>query len=396
MNQKQHEMLLDSNLSQFNHQKKHVNNKSNSSKKDSVEKNISTLNTLLSSRESPYIFTNNNDEFVNSPQSSSQQYKNTPFQNNSHSTNNLSVKSNKRKVLKSTKYEQEKPLLYSYNDYSGDTTESQAKNDHSKPVLSISNGDGNNKKTKDLDSTDSVERNYFLPMKKDLDTASLPNSTYSTPHFNNSNCNYHKNPTLPKIQPLKSNLQIKVYNFLERPTGWKCFIYHFTVFISVLLCLIFSVLSTIETYSEKANKILFFMEIILVLFFGIEYGVRLWSAGCRSKYMGWKGRMKFARKPICLIDILVIIASGFVIAVGSNGQVFATSAIRGIRFLQILRMLHVDRQAGTWRLLGSVVYVHRQVNSFHIFMEKSILNTIFECRSSKFKTKEQSSSSLQI
>ena len=58
----------------------------------------------------------------------------------------------------------------------------------------------------------------------------------------------------------------------------------------------------------------------------------------------------------------MITASGAVIAIGSNGQVFATSAIRGIRFLQILRMLHVDRQAGTWRLLGSVVYVHRQVN----------------------------------
>lgn len=49
-----------------------------------------------------------------------------------------------------------------------------------------------------------------------------------------------------------------------------------------------------------------------------------------------------------------------VLAVGSNGQVFATSAIRGIRFLQILRMLHVDRQGGTWRLLGSVVFIHRQ------------------------------------
>lgn len=34
--------------------------------------------------------------------------------------------------------------------------------------------------------------------------------------------------------------------------------------------------------------------------------------------------------------------------------------MRGIRFLQILRMLHVDRQGGTWRLLGSVVYIHRQ------------------------------------
>lgn len=37
---------------------------------------------------------------------------------------------------------------------------------------------------------------------------------------------------------------------------------------------------------------------------------------------------------------------------------------RGIRFLQILRMLHVDRQGGTWRLLGSVVFIHRQVQSF--------------------------------
>jgi len=35
--------------------------------------------------------------------------------------------------------------------------------------------------------------------------------------------------------------------------------------------------------------------------------------------------------------------------------------LRGIRFLQILRMLHVDRQGGTWRLLGSVVFIHRQV-----------------------------------
>jgi len=24
-------------------------------------------------------------------------------------------------------------------------------------------------------------------------------------------------------------IQSKIYNFLERPTGWKCFVYHFTV-----------------------------------------------------------------------------------------------------------------------------------------------------------------------
>ena len=89
---------------------------------------------------------------------------------------------------------------------------------------------------------------------------------------------------------------------------------------------------------------LFAQEICLVTFFGVEYLVRLWSAGCRSKYLGMWGRLRFIRKPICIIDLIVVSASIVVLAWGSNGQVFATSAIRGIRFLQILRMLHVDRQ----------------------------------------------------
>ncbi|XP_057692455.1 potassium voltage-gated channel subfamily KQT member 1 isoform X2 [Corythoichthys intestinalis] len=159
---------------------------------------------------------------------------------------------------------------------------------------------------------------------------------------------------------VKTSMQGDVYNFLERPAGLKCFLYHFLVFLMVLVCLIFSVLSTIEQYADIATGSLFWMEIVLVLFFGSEYVVRLWSAGCRSKYAGIRGRLRFIRKPISIIDLIVVIASIIVLAVGSNGQVFATSAIRGIRFLQILRMLHVDRQGGTWRLLGSVVFIHRQ------------------------------------
>ena len=70
--------------------------------------------------------------------------------------------------------------------------------------------------------------------------------------------------------------------------------------------------------------------------------------------------------------MIVVSASIIVLSVGSNGQVFATSAIRGIRFLQILRMLHVDRQGGTWRLLGSVVFIHRQVPKNNFQMDNSI------------------------
>lgn len=59
---------------------------------------------------------------------------------------------------------------------------------------------------------------------------------------------------------------------------------------------------------------------------------------------------------------MVLIASVSVLAAGSQGNIFATSAIRSLRFLQILRMLRMDRRAGTWKLLGSVVYAHSKVN----------------------------------
>ncbi|XP_061889099.1 potassium voltage-gated channel subfamily KQT member 1.1 isoform X2 [Entelurus aequoreus] len=157
-----------------------------------------------------------------------------------------------------------------------------------------------------------------------------------------------------------SYIQGRVYNFLERPSGWKCLFYHGTVFLIVLACLILSVLSTMAEYHTLTYRSLYWVEIFLVVFFGVEYIVRLWSAGCRSKYVGFWGRLRFARKPISLIDLIVVVASILVLAFGSKGQVFATSAMRGIRFLQIVRMLHVDRQGGTWRLLGSVVYMHRQ------------------------------------
>ncbi len=64
----------------------------------------------------------------------------------------------------------------------------------------------------------------------------------------------------------------------------------------------------------------------------------------------------------------MIVASTLMITLAADRQAFAASAIRGVRFLQILRVLHVDRHGGTWRLLGSVVYIHRQVKRMSFFL----------------------------
>ncbi|RLV97518.1 hypothetical protein DV515_00011710 [Chloebia gouldiae] len=184
------------------------------------------------------------------------------------------------------------------------------------------------------------------------------------------------------------------------------------IFLLVFSCLVLSVFSTIDEYQNSSEGALYILEIVTIVVFGVEYFVRIWAAGCCCRYRGWRGRLKFARKPFCVIvaallqfeisavsfqqgiqawgplsrrargrgraipfggdlallphpslpcfpsDIMVLIASIAVLAAGSQGNVFATSALRSLRFLQILRMIRMDRRGGTWKLLGSVVYAH--------------------------------------
>ncbi|XP_071061671.1 potassium voltage-gated channel subfamily KQT member 5 isoform X2 [Pseudochaenichthys georgianus] len=152
-------------------------------------------------------------------------------------------------------------------------------------------------------------------------------------------------------------LQNYLYNVLERPREWA-FVYHAFVFILVFGCLVLSVFSTIPAHQEFSAHCLLILEFVMIVVFGLEYIIRIWSAGCCCRYRGWQGRLRFARKPFCVIDIIVLIASVAVVSAGSQGNIVATSALRSLRFLQILRMVRMDRRGGTWKLLGSVVYAH--------------------------------------
>lgn len=107
------------------------------------------------------------------------------------------------------------------------------------------------------------------------------------------------------------------------------------------------------TLSDSYGTITFFKKTILCSWFVI------WNE--------WKKNRFFYS------DLFVIIATILTLCLNiRNGNgVFAASALRGLRFFQILRMLRMDRRAGTWKLLGSVVYAHRQVCfEFFLIIEK--------------------------
>uniref|UniRef100_A0A672RBC7 Potassium voltage-gated channel subfamily Q member 5 n=1 Tax=Sinocyclocheilus grahami TaxID=75366 RepID=A0A672RBC7_SINGR len=152
-------------------------------------------------------------------------------------------------------------------------------------------------------------------------------------------------------------LQNYLYNVLERPRTWA-FVYHAFVISQIFSCLSLSVLSNRPIIPTILVCVFVLQEFVMIVVFGLEYIIRIWSAGCCCRYRGWQGRLRFARKPFCVIDIIVLIASIAVVSAGSQGNIFATSALRSLRFLQILRMVRMDRRGGTWKLLGSVVYAH--------------------------------------
>ncbi|XP_055490132.1 potassium voltage-gated channel subfamily KQT member 3 isoform X1 [Leucoraja erinacea] len=151
-------------------------------------------------------------------------------------------------------------------------------------------------------------------------------------------------------------LQNFIYDALERPGGWAL-VYHAFVFLLVIGCLILAILSTFVEYETLSQEWLLILEAVTIVVFGLEFGLRVWAAGCCCRYRGWKGRLKFIRKPLCLLDIIVLICSVVIVAVGTLQNIVATS-LRSLRFLQILRMLRMDRRGGTWKLLGSAICSH--------------------------------------
>ena len=60
-------------------------------------------------------------------------------------------------------------------------------------------------------------------------------------------------------------------------------------------------------------------------------------------------------------DLVVIISSIAALVLVAISKA-ASTPVSLVRFLPLLRVLRFDRQGGTWKLLASVIYIHRQVS----------------------------------
>jgi hypothetical protein len=158
-------------------------------------------------------------------------------------------------------------------------------------------------------------------------------------------------------------LQLRLYYFLQRPTGIKGFIYRLFTFTIILGSIITGALTTIKSLDKWSFKALFWYEIFANLYFFIELSLRIWSCTHNTKYSGSNGRFIFLKKPLILIESFVIFASfSILFYINStynkvNDEFFKPITL--LKFIQIFRFFYVDRKGQTWKLVIKTVSKHR-------------------------------------
>jgi hypothetical protein len=154
--------------------------------------------------------------------------------------------------------------------------------------------------------------------------------------------------------------KIDVYHVLERQEGTHTLAYHLFVFCLSLISLVFGSISTIAEWRPTLDKPLYYGELTLWIFFALELLLRIWSAGCLSKYRTFVGRLKFITRPVIGIDILTLIGFTLSLMTGIKTREFPLITLKFLPPLQMIRFLRVDRQLSSWRILKGIIITHRQ------------------------------------
>jgi hypothetical protein len=160
-----------------------------------------------------------------------------------------------------------------------------------------------------------------------------------------------------------------IYMMLEKPTGHLAFIHRLFTFTLILLTILFSAFTTIEPIREWSENILFYIELFVTIYFFLEYILRVWSSDSLRKYKGIKGKISFMIRPIMIIELLAFLFGVILIFGSSHTRTFSDVnnqdiysgpiALTILRFLQLVRLLYVDRRAQTWIILFKVCSKHR-------------------------------------
>ena len=151
-------------------------------------------------------------------------------------------------------------------------------------------------------------------------------------------------------------LKKRVYEILEVAVPGDRASRTFDIFILTLIALnvVALVLETVKPVYEAAPQFFEIFEIISVLIFSLEYVLRLWSCTASPDYMApVRGRLRFARTPLALIDLLAVLPF-YLPFLGLDLRF-----VRAVRLFRLFRVAKLGRYSQALQTFGRVILTKR-------------------------------------
>jgi hypothetical protein len=152
-------------------------------------------------------------------------------------------------------------------------------------------------------------------------------------------------------------LSSRLFNIFEQSP-----LYAYLLFCIFTFAICVGTLTTYEQHHEVSARALFYIELILFIYSLIEFILRIYASESRIRYHGLKGKRRFFYEHYLIIDLILLISYGIVFLL--NFTKFYDSSIfflHGLRFLQLLRFIPLDRHIRSIPLIGRITWQYRRV-----------------------------------
>jgi voltage-gated potassium channel len=150
----------------------------------------------------------------------------------------------------------------------------------------------------------------------------------------------------------------RVFEILEQASADDRFSLWCDVCLLVLIALntLAVILETVPSVAAGYEPFFFWFEVVSVVIFTIEYGLRFWSCTIRERFRApVRGRLRFMTTPLALVDLVAILPFYLPMLIRIDFRV-----LRVLRFVRLFRLLKMSRYLRSLRMFGTVVHEKKE------------------------------------
>ena len=155
----------------------------------------------------------------------------------------------------------------------------------------------------------------------------------------------------------RNHLRQRVHQVLDIPQADDLVsqVVGYTLVVLIILNVLAVILESVQSIHDAVGELFFWFEVLSVVIFTVEYVLRIWS-GVESAERSYRhpifGRLRYAMRPLILIDLIVILPFYFSFLFGID--------LRILRVMRLLRVFKLTRYSGAWSMFAAVIHGQRR------------------------------------